>query len=159
VARRTSEELAVMSAVMRRYTSGPFAGRGWFGSELSPHIRATALREHAPAVFVAAEWGLAGVLGLLLVYGVVGAAGRALPAWAGDERGPPSSYWGTASYLAALTVAIPSVYMLLANYRLTLFTGKNVYLLGLDSTADVLEVFLLTALFAFGASVVGEEEE
>jgi hypothetical protein len=159
VARRTSEELAVMSAVMRRYTSGPFAGRGWFGSELSPHIRATALREHAPAVFVAAEWGLAGVLGLLLVYSVVGAAGRALPAWAGDERGPPSSYWGTASYLAALTVAIPSVYMLLANYRLTLFTGKNVYLLGLDSTADVLEVFLLTALFAFGASVVGEEEE
>jgi len=52
VARRSSEELAVMSAVMRRYTSGPFAGRGWFGSELSPHIRATALREHAPPVLL-----------------------------------------------------------------------------------------------------------
>lgn len=160
VARRSSEDLAVMSAVMRRYTSGPLTGRGYFASELSPHIQATALREHAPAVFVAAEWGLAGVVGLLLVYGVWGLAGRAVAAWrTGEEAGGAAAYWGTASYLAAVTLAVPSVYMLLANYRLTLFTGKNVYLLGLDSTADVLEVFLLTMLFAFGASVVGEGEE
>ncbi len=163
VARRSSEELTVMSAVMRSYTSGPFAGRGYFASELSPHIRATALREHAPAVFVAAEWGLAGVLGLLLVFGTAGIAGRAAAVWNADEEGlgptAAAGFWGTAAFLAGLTVAVPSVYMVLANYRLTLFTGKNAYLLGLDSTADVLEVFLLTLLFAFGVTVVRDEEE
>ena len=48
--------------------------------------------------------------------------------------------------------------MVLANYRLTLFTGKNAYLLGLDSTADVLEVFVLVLLCGLGMAAGGEEE-
>ena len=161
VARRTSEELSVMSTVMRTYTSGPFGGRGWMGSELSPHIQATALREHAPAVFVAAEWGLAGILGVLLAFAVLGSSARGLAPWRDED--PPSSgalpFWSVASVLAALTLAVPSVYMIFANYRLTLFTGKNTYLLGLDSTADVLEVFLLTLLYAVGAARLRDSAE
>lgn len=164
VARRSSEQLSVMSSVMASYTSGPFTGRGYFASEVSPHIRATALREHAPAVFVAAEWGLAGILGLIAVFAVAGVAGRAAAVWNAEDddgfaAGGAAAFWGTAAFLAGLTIAIPSVYMILANYRLTLFTGKNAYLLGLDSTADVLEAFLLVMLFAFGASVSRDEED
>ncbi len=155
VARRNSEELSVMSTVMRAYTSGPFGGRGVFATELSPHIEATALREHAPAVLVAAEWGLAGTIGLVLLFAVAAAAGR-FAIWRTEERWlepgeGADGYGGTVAALAALTFAVPSVYMVLANYQLTLFTGKNAYLLGLDSTADVLEVLVLVSLFAAGA--------
>ncbi len=166
VARRGSEELAVMSAVMRSYTSGPWGGRGYFGSEVSPHIAATALREHAPAVFVAAEWGLLGTFGLVLCFLVAIQAGFAAAPWRGREPWHEPWYeelddaaWlvGAAAAMAALTLGVASLYMVLANYRLTLFTGKNVYLLGLDSTADVLEVFLLTVVFALGGAVLRDE--
>jgi hypothetical protein len=164
VARRQSEELSIMSAVMRSYTSGPVAGRGYFGSEVSPHIRSTAVREHAPAVFVAAEWGVLGTTGLLLLYCVIAAAGVSFaPGRDGDRprparSGAPGVFWRAAGALAALTLAVPSVYMVLANYRLTLFTGKNAYLLGIDSTADVLESFLLTALVVVGLVALREAE-
>jgi hypothetical protein len=165
VARRQSEELAIMSEVMLSYTSGPITGRGYFGSELSPHIRSTAVREHAPAVFVAAEWGVLGTTGLLLLYGVVAAAGGSTAPWLGRWRlrsvrsYSPPVFWGATSCLAALTLAVPSIYMVLANYRLTLFTGKNAYLLGIDSTADVLESFLLTILAVFGLVVLRDRED
>lgn len=163
VARRDSEELSVMSTVMRAYTAGPFGGRGYFHSELSPHIEATALREHAPAVFVAAEWGLAGTIGVVLLFLVAARSGRGGD-WRDETRwldpGTGSEgFWAAAAALAALTFALPSIYMVLANYQLTLFTGKNAYLLGLDSTADVLEVLALTALVALGTAVAREEEE
>ncbi len=162
VARRESEELTIMSTVMRSYTSGPFTGRGYCGSELSPHIEATALREHAPSVFVAAEWGLAGILGVLLLFLVASAGGLAFAVWRGEAWAAPAAagtrFWGAAASLAALTLGIPSLYMILANYRLTLFTGKNAYLLGLDSTADVLEVFVLAVLCALGAAALRDEE-
>jgi hypothetical protein len=160
VARRESEELAVMAAVMRRYTTGPLAGRGWFASEISPHLAATALREHAPAVFVAAEQGAAGALGLLLLYGAAALAAPPLAPWArpGLERGPPGAAVARAlGALAALSFALPSAYMVLANYQLTLFTGKNAYLLGLDSTADLLEAALLSSLVALAVAVARDE--
>ncbi len=161
VARRGSEELAVMSAVMRSYTSGPVAGRGYLASEISPHIRATALREHVPAVFVASEWGLLGASGLLLLYLAFAAAGPRLTTV--DETvfdpGASTGLWTMTGWLAALTLAIPSLYMVLANYRLTLFTGKNAYLLGLDSTADVLETLALVLVAALGAALHYSSEE
>ena len=163
VARRGSEEMAVMSAVMREYTSGPLLGRGWFGSEVSPHLRSTAPREHVVAVFVAGEWGVVGAFGLCLLYAAGGLAAAPLAPWRGGaspgvvrSRGAP--LLTALGALAALTLALPSLYMVLANYRLTLFTGKNAYLLGLDSTADVLEVFLLSLLVALGAAAARDAE-
>jgi hypothetical protein len=54
---------------------------------------------------------------------------------------------------ALLTVAFAGIYMLLANYGFVFFTGKNVYLLGLDSVGDVLETLILLggAAVALGA--------
>jgi hypothetical protein len=42
--------------------------------------------------------------------------------------------------------------MVLANYGLVFFTGKNVYLLGLDSVSDALEGMVLLALGAAGVA-------
>lgn len=49
---------------------------------------------------------------------------------------------------ALLTMALAGLYMVLANYGLAFFTGKNVYLLGLDSVGDALEAVALLALAA-----------
>ena len=157
-----------MATVMSKYTAGPSAGRGYFGSEISPHLRATALREHVPAVFVAGEWGLRGVIGLVLLFAVAFLAGRALLPWRnltldGSRlgRGAAPAIVELAAALGALaacTFALASLYMILANYGLTLFTGRNAYLLGLDSTADILESLSFGALFAWGAAMVSEEE-
>ena len=165
IGRRTSEELNVMSTVMRTYTAGEhaFLGRGYFGSEISPHIRATALREHVPSVFIAAEWGLAGILGLILVYLLAAVAGSDLPPWRKWYREELSrvsgtqEFWAALGCLAALTLALPSIYMILANYGVLLFTGRNTYLMGLDSTADLLETLTLSLLFGFGAATVRDE--
>ncbi len=65
---------------------------------------------------------------------------------------------GPLAALAAATLALPSLHMVLANYRLAVFTGKNAYLLGLDSTADVLEAGILILLAALGAAAVRDDE-
>ena len=160
---KASEELAIMSTVMGSYTTGPVAGRGYFSSEVSPHLRATALREHVPAIFVAGEWGLWGSASLVLLFATAFIAGRALLPWRHPTlvqgSAPAATEAGAAvAHLAAATFAVSSVYMVLANYGLTLFTGRNAYLLGLDSAADVLESLTLGVLFACGAAMVSEEE-
>ena len=57
---------------------------------------------------------------------------------------------GLVAYVAAATIAVSSIYMILANHELLLLTGKNVYLLGLDSAGDVIETMALLLVIAFG---------
>ena len=57
---------------------------------------------------------------------------------------------------ALATLSLAGLYMLLANYGLVLFTGKNVYLLGLDSVGDVLESVALLALAAWAMGAAAE---
>ena len=163
VARKASEELAVMAAVLRSYTSTGFGGRGYLDTEVSPHLRATALREHVPAVFVASQWGWAGSLGLIAWWlALLGAGVSALPSRLDDEFYEPetreAALGASLASLAALTLSFSSLYMILANYRLALFTGKNVYLLGLDSNADILESALLFVMVAAGAATLRDQQ-
>jgi hypothetical protein len=165
IARRSSEELAVMNAVMDGYTTRPFRACRYFSSEISPHLRPTALREHVTSVLLAAEWSFLGVIGVVLIFIAAMLAGWRLSPWrAEDDCSSPASLWRNPCFLrlvallSALTFAIPSLYMILANYRLTLFTGKNVYLLGVDSTTDVLESLLLAGLFAWSLTRAQAEE-
>jgi hypothetical protein len=53
---------------------------------------------------------------------------------------------------ALATMVFASLYMILSNYGVTLFTGKNVYLLGLDSLSDLLESLALLGLAALAFS-------
>ena len=43
-----------------------------------------------------------------------------------------------------------NVFMLLGNYGLTLFTGKNIFFFGLDSMSDYLESFVIVAIIGIG---------
>ncbi len=162
---KTSEELSLMSAVLRVYTAGEgaFWGRGDFAGQLSPHLKSTALREHVPAIFIAGEWGLVGTLGLIGIYLLAASCGPALMPWrrwyqtAFADTYTHRNLWAALGGLGALTLALPSVYMILANYGVVLFTGRNSYLMGLDSTADLLETLTLVLLFAQGAAALRDE--
>lgn len=206
IGQRRSEALGAMSETMRAYTGGPWAGAGYFRSEVSPELRATAAQEHVVSALVAGQWGIAGTLGLVLILCALLApaaawwrsvaptgvapwrsAGTAavllllvllalsavLPlsggwrllavavvvvfpillalAWAHwaelapEEAGsvPPLGRAPTTAGLFLLTLACAGLYMVLANYGAVLFTGKNVYGLGLDSIGDILESLVL----------------
>lgn len=146
LATKRGESLAIMSAILQSYISSGLAGRGYGHSEVSPHLGDTALRDFAPAVFVAAEWGLIGTVAALITYLLFTVIAHAWLPWQSE-----SSNAGPAiAAVAALTITVSSVYMILANHELLLLTGKNAYLLGLDSAGDVMEVLVLLLLIAFG---------
>lgn len=155
LATKRGESLAVTSAILQRYIRTGWFGVGYGHTDVSPHLGDTALRDFAPAVFVAAEWGLAGTLAMLLLYSLFGYLGWRMTPWA---RSHPSAGFfpargGTSvpivAAVAALTIAIASAYMILANHELVLLTGKNAYLLGLDSAGDVLETIALLLILAY----------
>lgn len=208
IGQRRSEALAVMRETMRSYTRRNWLGRGFLEGRVSNEIQDTATREHAVSALLASQWGLAGVLGLVLllvavplplartgtvprgddarrllraglvlfvplyiaalvlpspfgalltVIAALAALGSfAASAWSGvrtessvgtggDEVVEPTNLHATLAALLLLTFACSGLYMVLANYGLTFFTGKNVYLLGLDSVSDALEGGVLLA--------------
>jgi hypothetical protein len=216
IGQRRSEALAVMRETMRSYTRGNWFGRGFLDGRVSHEIQDTATREHAVSALLAAQWGLAGTAGLVLLLlgmlapvsgmapdaersrrvrttardaalllaafvvaaavlptpydvALVLLASAALLVAAGtsafaDGRSDPAGeaqagkdtrplpFAGIVSALALLVFATAGLYMVLANYGLVFFTGKNVYLLGLDSVSDALEGLLLLVLGAAGAA-------
>jgi hypothetical protein len=159
LATQRGESLAVTSAILQRYISTGLTGRGYGRSEMSPQLGDTALRDFAPAVFIAAEWGLAGTLAMLVLYLGFLMAGRTVAPWRWpDHSAPARSPAGAMAYVAAATIAMASIYMILANHELLLLTGKNAYLLGLDSAGDVLETIFLLLVMAFGFAAIRPDE-
>ncbi|HEX6159806.1 MAG TPA: FtsW/RodA/SpoVE family cell cycle protein [Thermoanaerobaculia bacterium] len=145
LATKRGESLAITSALLQAYISSGIFGRGYGHTEVSPHLGDTALRDFAPAVFIAAEWGLVGTVAALLLYLAFAVIAR--PWLEAHELAP------VVAFLAAATIAVSSIYMILANHELLLLTGKNAYLFGLDSAGDVIEVIVLVLMIAYGATV------
>jgi cell division protein FtsW (lipid II flippase) len=139
------------------YTSGPWNGRGYTQSELS--LNKTALREHTLVVFIAGEWGSFGVIGLMFAYILIAFAGMTLLPWNRDEDTTESTDIISAFVgLTSLTFAFASIYIILASYNLLPFTGKNLYLFGLDSGSDILESSVLLVIIALGAAMIKDKE-
>ncbi len=108
-----------------------------------------------PANLLALGTAVAVGLGVALISAWLPAV-RAFPARWGDwlwssARAPtappaPVPLPAIVSTTALTTLAGAGVYMILANYGLVLFTGKNVYFLGLDSLSDTAEALALVGL-------------
>jgi uncharacterized membrane protein len=161
-----SERHVHMTRALEVYTSKT-NGHGYAKSESNPSLKHAQLREYALAIFIAGDWGTWGVIGLMLVYLMIAVIGASLLPWRSwyqsktQFKRPPSAYTDTLSTLAglaALTFAFSSLYMILVNYNLLPFTGRNVYLFGLESGADILESFILLAIVAFGAATIRDKE-
>ncbi|HJQ37010.1 MAG TPA: FtsW/RodA/SpoVE family cell cycle protein, partial [Thermoanaerobaculia bacterium] len=146
LATKRGESLAITSAILQSYISSGIFGRGYGHSDVSPHLGDTALRDFAPAVFVAAEWGLIGTLAMLLIYLLFTVAAHPWLPW---HNGTAAE--SVIAFVAAATITVSSAYMILANHELLLLTGKNAYLIGLDSAGDVIETLALLLIIAYGA--------
>jgi cell division protein FtsW (lipid II flippase) len=161
LATKRGESLAITSAILQRYISTGLFGVGYGHTDVSPHLGDTALRDFAPAVFIAAEWGLVGTLAMLLLYALIGyVAFRIMPL--GATRIGTATRSSSAAMMAAIggvTIAVASVYMILANHELVLLTGKNAYLFGLDSAGDILETLGLLLVIAYGAAAVRDAND
>lgn len=156
LATKRGESLAITSAVLQAYISSGLFGKGYGRTEVSPHLGDTALRDFAPAVFVAAEWGLVGTLAALLLYLAFAIIAQPWLPW--ETRDEPHT-GPVIAFIAAATICVSSIYMILANHELLLLTGKNAYLLGLDSAGDVIEVIVLVLLIAYGAASAAPRQE
>ena len=64
---------------------------------------------------------------------------------AGDDRSSLASWL---ALLSGLLLGLPSIYMMAANYGILPFTGRNMYLLGLNSLSDALETMVLLGMMA-----------
>lgn len=125
----------------------------------------------APSLQGAARWTalfLVPVIGARVLpppWGLVavGAGAMGLLAWAVHEVGAesdgivsvgaPPGWARTTAALFLFGVVGAGVYMVLANYGLVFFTGKNVYLMGVDSVGDAVEGMVLLSGAALALSL------
>lgn len=158
---RASEGMAQHLAVMEDYlytgARNWGSGAGYLSVPVS-HIRATALSDNACVIYVIAQFGLLGAVGIMGVYTLHFAA---IPPWPW-QQGVASSRMRTGWVVAFLclgTLACTSIFMFGANALVLPFTGKNVYYLGLNSVADAIEVSVLLLLAAFGIGISRGESD
>jgi hypothetical protein len=145
-----SERVAVHYATLQSYADeGGGWGKGYLASQLPRHLGVTYLSDLVPMVFVLADFGKVGLAGLALVYLVLLAA-VPLTARAVAPDDPFRAQGLYVALVALLAVALPSLYMILANLNLVLFTGKNLALLSLSSLSDVIQTGGLLALAVVG---------
>jgi hypothetical protein len=148
IGRRDSDNLAIMHDVLAKYAQAGWSGAGYHRGDVTKVLGPTILREHVPAVFMESDFGAGGVLLLGVLYVLVGAS-----CWRGRRPQRPDSreryFFGTLGELCFTTFALSSLWMLLANLNLVPFTGKNAYLLGLDSGGDIVESAVLLSLGVF----------
>lgn len=158
IGRRDSDNLAIMSETLYNYRHSGWLGKGYLGTDVTALLGPTVLREHVPVVFLASEFGMVGTVALLILYLVPvlswaplsGHGSTRLTLHSAAGHAPPEIasgyFWRLLGWLCLLTFGAASIYMILANYGWVLFTGKNAYLLGLDSFGDVLEGWVLLAV-------------
>ncbi len=148
-----SERVAIHYHTLQSYAEqAAAAGGGFASSRLPRHLGITYLSDLVPMVFVLADFGIVGTLALALLYLTVLAA-VALRVAGGDRGGRWSRQGTWIATMALLAFVLPSLYMILANLNLVLFTGKNCNLLSLNSVSDVLESAALLGLAAFGLNL------
>lgn len=139
----TAERIAQDHAIMANYAHRGLFGEGYLQVDVLSAKAVTALNDNVSAVFIFAQFGVVGALAVLLAYiaVMIGALGA-------RERINSLTSW--LALMAGMSFALVSLYMMAANYGLLPFTGRNMYLLGLNSWSDVAESFALLFLILLG---------
>jgi hypothetical protein len=141
VGTRNADALQDTVEHMRDYGRTLF-GRGYFTLPVPTVLKPYHMTDNLSAVHLISPFGRLGAFALLLVPGslAIAAVVRAL---GGGGRSPTAAWLGA---LAALSLALVSTYMVLANLLAAPFTGRNVYLLAAPSSSDLVEGLMLAAL-------------
>ncbi|HEY1051619.1 MAG TPA: hypothetical protein VGE39_17725 [Prosthecobacter sp.] len=139
----TAERIAQDHAIMANYAHRGLFGEGYLQVDILPAKAVTALNDNVSAIFIFAQFGVVGALAVMLAYLAV-----LLSALGARERVNSLTSW--LALMAGMSFALVSLYMMAANYGLLPFTGRNMYLLGLNSWSDVAESFALIFLIILG---------
>lgn len=129
------------------YAHAGLTGGGYMGRAISPALGATSLNDNVPSAFLLNDFGMAGFGAVLSIL-----AGIAWFWWRGMRNTStlagllPPRFIGMLSLCALVTLLYTDLYMILANCGIFLFTGKNVFLWGLNSVSDI---FHSAVIFAF----------
>jgi hypothetical protein len=148
----SAENLRVLSAHLSDYTA-PVLGRGYMRSApLGAIVAPVHLSDNVSAVHLMSDFGRVSTAAYLALLAALVAACARLT---GAEPGAAS--WRRLTGLLSLTVVFGvAAYVILANLQLTLFTGRNVYLMAAASGSDLLEGLTLFGLAFFG--LTGQRE-
>ncbi|MDF1815954.1 MAG: polysaccharide deacetylase family protein, partial [Verrucomicrobiales bacterium] len=143
-----------------------YAMGGWFGDGFGTlpfdRSRYNFLNDYAVSTFVRGQFGLTGVLSLaawqlsLLFY----STRLTLPRTSSRSQVTARlAFWEVAGKLSCWVIGFISIYMIVSNlgFPWAPLTGKNVFLLGLNSSSDVLETSILVFLIAAAATSVQKE--
>ncbi|MBO1319741.1 hypothetical protein [Acanthopleuribacter pedis] len=143
-----SERLGLVFANLQIYGARGALGTGFLNTERAPSLGAH-VSDYVSSVHVLAPFGW---LGSLAVLGLaVGLGFGPLIQFRKAGLGTFDSMRKAFGLVTVWTLACAALYMFSANIGLVMFTGKNVYLLAVDSNSDLLEGTLLfgLALWAF----------
>ncbi len=140
-----AERISQDHALMRSYAQRGLTGEGYLGVNVVHAKRETALNDNVFAVYGLAQFGVVGALALVTAYAALMLSGCTLTNGCAFGR--------HIALLAALALGLTSLYMMGANTGLLPFTGRNMYLLGLNSLGDVAETALLVLLIIGGLSI------
>ncbi|MEM7697306.1 MAG: hypothetical protein AAF236_02750, partial [Verrucomicrobiota bacterium] len=146
-----AERVAQDHAIMENYARRGLWGLGYSGVDVIPSKYTTALNDNVSAVFIFAQFGIVGALAVIVAYFAV-TLSSLRPAVS------RLSLLGWAAVISGVTFSLVSLYMMAANYGFLPFTGRNLYLLGLDSKSDLLEASALLFLIALGLCAFEREE-
>jgi hypothetical protein len=139
----TAERIAQDHAIMASYAHRGLFGEGYLQVDVLAAKAVTALNDNVSAVFIFAQFGVVGALAVIVAYIAI-----MLAALGARERINSLTSW--LALMAGMSFALVSLYMMAANYGLLPFTGRNMYLLGLNSWSDVAESFALIFLIMLG---------
>ena len=128
---------------MANYAHRGLFGEGYLQVEVLAAKSVTALNDNVSAVFIFAQFGVVGALAMLAAYLAMMLAGLG-----GREKSNALTSW--LALLAGMSFALVSIYMMAANFGLLPFTGRNMYLLGLNSWSDVAESLALVFFIMLG---------
>lgn len=139
----TAERIAQDHAIMASYAHRGLFGEGYLQVDVLAAKAVTSLNDNVSAVFIFAQFGVVGALAVIVAYLAI-----MLAALGARERINSLTSW--LALMAGMSFALVSLYMMAANYGLLPFTGRNMYLLGLNSWSDIAESFALIFLIMLG---------
>ncbi len=134
------------------YAHGGLLGAGYMNRPISSALAGTALNDNVPSVFLLNDFGMLGFAGVLAV----------LVCWAllwNKGLGNNTLTYSRMVSLASLgTILFVDLYMIFSNCGIFLFTGKNVFLWGLNSISDLVHFTILLCLTLVPLAGLGETQ-
>jgi hypothetical protein len=149
----SSESVAQHYAIMNAYTRRGLGGEGYMNVKVHPSLYRTCLNDNVGAVFIFSQLGVLGAITIIFAYGILVFIGYRSRREIMEQEDQLRRLVSSISILAILVIVVVSLYMIGANCNLLLFTGRNLYLMGLNSMSDIFESSILLGFVVAGIAI------